>query len=102
MQPCMYKTGVVKSSALSKREGAGHLAERNYTSQSTLLAESRAGDEYLDELVSVMMTPKGSSRLHIPEVRIINAQVLNMFLQRLGKCALFSMNVSTYLCCVDA
>ncbi|XDV45172.1 hypothetical protein PO909_013309 [Leuciscus waleckii] len=65
---------VSQPKALSKREGAGHLAERNYTSQSTLLADSRAGDEYLDELVSVMMTPKGSSRLHIPEVRIINAQ----------------------------
>lgn len=66
------------SSALYKRGGAGHLTERNYTSQSTILADSRAGDDYLDELVGVMMTPKGTSRLHVPEVRIINAQVLNM------------------------
>lgn len=83
MQPCIYlssgKYAVVTSSALYKRGGAGHPTERNYASQSTILADSRAGDDYLDELVSVMMTPKGTSRLHVPEVRIINAQVLNMY-----------------------
>ncbi|KAK9965018.1 hypothetical protein ABG768_004132 [Culter alburnus] len=65
---------VSQPKSLYKRGGAGHLTERNYASQSTILADSRAGDDYLDELVSVMMTPKGSSRLHVPEVRIINAQ----------------------------
>ncbi|KAI2658860.1 FERM and PDZ domain-containing protein 2 [Labeo rohita] len=65
---------VSQPKAVSKHGGAGHLAERNYESQSTILADSRAGDEYLDELVNVMMTPKGTNRLHVPEVRIINAQ----------------------------
>ncbi len=78
----------MKRSALSKRGGAGHLAERNYESQSTIRADSRAGDDDLDELVSVMMTPKGTNRLHVPEVRIINAQVLRM-LCRLWKCGLY-------------
>uniref|UniRef100_A0A8C2KCS1 FERM and PDZ domain containing 2 n=1 Tax=Cyprinus carpio TaxID=7962 RepID=A0A8C2KCS1_CYPCA len=65
---------VSQPKALYKRGGAGHLAERNYESQSTILDDGRAGDDYLDELVSVMMTPKGTHRLHVPEVRIINAQ----------------------------
>ncbi|KAK2876971.1 hypothetical protein Q8A67_021067 [Cirrhinus molitorella] len=65
---------VSQPKALSKRGDAGNLSERNYESQSTILADSRAGDNYLDELVSVMMTPKGTHRLHVPEVRIINAQ----------------------------
>ncbi|XP_016368746.1 tyrosine-protein phosphatase non-receptor type 13 [Sinocyclocheilus rhinocerous] len=65
---------VSQTKALFKRGGAGHLAERNCESQSTILADGQAGDHYLDELVSVMMTPKGTNRLHVPEVRIINAQ----------------------------
>ncbi|XP_026079022.1 tyrosine-protein phosphatase non-receptor type 13 [Carassius auratus] len=65
---------VSQPKALYKRGGAGPLAERNYESQSTILDDGRAGDDYLDELVSVMMTPKGTNRLHVPEVRIINAQ----------------------------
>ncbi|KAF4106978.1 hypothetical protein G5714_012968 [Onychostoma macrolepis] len=65
---------VSQPKALSKHGGAGHLAERNYESQSTIRADSRAGDDDLDELVSVMMTPKGTNRLHVPQVRIINAQ----------------------------
>ncbi|XP_073684912.1 FERM and PDZ domain-containing protein 2 [Garra rufa] len=65
---------VSQPKALSKRGGTGNLSERNYESQSTILADSRAGNHYLDELVSVMMTPKGTNRLHVPEVRIINAQ----------------------------
>ncbi|XP_067286262.1 FERM and PDZ domain-containing protein 2 [Pseudorasbora parva] len=60
--------------ALYKLGGADHQTERNYASQSTILADSRAGDDYLDDLVSVMMTPKGTNRLHVPEVRIVNAQ----------------------------
>ncbi|KAG5280404.1 hypothetical protein AALO_G00088750, partial [Alosa alosa] len=52
----------------------GRILPRNYDSQSTLLADSRQTDEELDELVSVMMTPKASSNLHVPEVRIRNAQ----------------------------
>ncbi|XP_026207565.1 tyrosine-protein phosphatase non-receptor type 13 [Anabas testudineus] len=48
---------------------------RNYESQTTLMADSRSGDESLDEIISVMMTPKTSNRLHIPrEVRVVGAQ----------------------------
>ncbi|XP_073774109.1 FERM and PDZ domain-containing protein 2 isoform X1 [Danio rerio] len=60
--------------AQCKRGGSVSLNERSYESQSTILADGRTGDEFLDELVSVMMTPKASNRLHVPEVRIINAQ----------------------------
>ncbi|XP_041672302.1 FERM and PDZ domain-containing protein 2 [Cheilinus undulatus] len=49
---------------------------RNYESQSTLLADGRLGDDCLDEIVSVMMTPKTSNRLSVPrEVRALGAQV---------------------------
>lgn len=49
---------------------------RNYESQTTLTADSRSGDESLDEIISVMMTPKTSNRLHVPrEVRLLSAQV---------------------------
>ncbi|XP_030019311.1 FERM and PDZ domain-containing protein 2 isoform X3 [Sphaeramia orbicularis] len=48
---------------------------RNYESQSMLMGESRSADESLDEIVSVMMTPKASNRLNVPrEVRIHTAQ----------------------------
>ncbi|XP_017569821.2 FERM and PDZ domain-containing protein 2 isoform X1 [Pygocentrus nattereri] len=49
------------------------LTERSYESQTTLRADSKAEDG-LDELVSMMMTPKAGSRLHVPNVRILNAQ----------------------------
>ncbi|XP_028264575.1 FERM and PDZ domain-containing protein 2 [Parambassis ranga] len=43
---------------------------RNYESQSTLTADGRSVDDSLDEIVSVMMTPKTRNRLHVPrEVR---------------------------------
>ncbi|XP_057682737.1 tyrosine-protein phosphatase non-receptor type 13 isoform X2 [Corythoichthys intestinalis] len=49
-------------------------ALRNYESQSTLMACGQLSDS-LDEIVSVMMEPKISNRLHPPqEVRILNAQ----------------------------
>ncbi|XP_077481618.1 FERM and PDZ domain-containing protein 2 isoform X1 [Stigmatopora argus] len=49
-------------------------ALRNYESQSTLMACGQLGDS-LDEIVSVMMEPKTSNRLHPPqEVRILSAQ----------------------------
>ncbi|XP_028990190.1 FERM and PDZ domain-containing protein 2 isoform X2 [Betta splendens] len=45
----------------------GSSALRNYESRTTLVADgSRSGDESLDEIVSVMMTPKNSNRLHVP------------------------------------
>ncbi|XP_062389295.1 tyrosine-protein phosphatase non-receptor type 13 [Sardina pilchardus] len=51
----------------------GRILPRNYDSQSTLLlSDGRQTDEELDELVTVMMTPKAG--LHVPEVRIRNAQ----------------------------
>nr|XP_055032855.1 FERM and PDZ domain-containing protein 2 isoform X2 [Misgurnus anguillicaudatus] len=65
---------VSQPQALYKHGVSGCMTERNYESQSTILVDSRAGDDYLDELVSVMMTPKSINRLHVPEVRIINAQ----------------------------
>ncbi|XP_051969243.1 tyrosine-protein phosphatase non-receptor type 13 [Xyrauchen texanus] len=65
---------VSQQKGLNKCGGSGNLAERSYDSQSTILVDNRAGDDDLDELVSVMMTPKSMSRLHVPEVRIVNAQ----------------------------
>ncbi|XP_028822935.1 tyrosine-protein phosphatase non-receptor type 13 isoform X2 [Denticeps clupeoides] len=53
------------------RPGATNL--HNYESQTTLITESRVGDDELDDLLSVMMTPKCTNRLHIPEVRILSA-----------------------------
>ncbi|KAM6951177.1 FERM and PDZ domain-containing protein 2 [Aplochiton taeniatus] len=47
---------------------------RNCESQATLVADSRCGDDDLDEIISVMLTPKTGSRLHVPDVRILNAQ----------------------------
>ncbi|KAM3592448.1 uncharacterized protein V6R79_019085 [Siganus canaliculatus] len=49
---------------------------RNYESQTTLTtADGRLRDDSLDEIVSVMMTPKTSNRLHVPrEVRVVTAQ----------------------------
>ncbi|KAK2820888.1 hypothetical protein Q5P01_023847 [Channa striata] len=39
---------------------------RTYESQSTLMTDGRSGDDSLDEIISVMMTPKTSNRLHKP------------------------------------
>ncbi|XP_026171899.1 tyrosine-protein phosphatase non-receptor type 13 [Mastacembelus armatus] len=48
---------------------------RNYDSQSTLMTDGRSGDDSLDEIISVMMTPKPSNRLHVPrEVRVLSTQ----------------------------
>ncbi|KAM7371145.1 hypothetical protein PAMP_010636 [Pampus punctatissimus] len=48
---------------------------RNHESHTTLMTDGRSGDENLDELVSVMMTPKTSNRLHVPrEARVLSAQ----------------------------
>ncbi|XP_056153588.1 tyrosine-protein phosphatase non-receptor type 13 [Lampris incognitus] len=44
-------------------------------SQMTLMGDSHSRDDSLDEIISVMMTPKTGSRLHIPhDIRILNAQ----------------------------
>ncbi|KAM4715639.1 FERM and PDZ domain-containing protein 2 isoform 3-T3 [Anableps anableps] len=48
---------------------------RKYGSQATLMTDGRSGDDSLDEIVSVMMTPKASNRLHVPrEVRVPSTQ----------------------------
>lgn len=47
---------------------------RNCESQTTLMADGRSGDESLDELVSVMMTPKTGNRLHVPR-EVLGTQV---------------------------
>ncbi|KAA8581177.1 hypothetical protein FQN60_002758 [Etheostoma spectabile] len=48
----------------------------NYESQTTLTTDGRSGDDSSDEIVSVMMTPKNSNRLHVPprEVRVLGSQ----------------------------
>ncbi|KAF1374187.1 hypothetical protein PFLUV_G00246940 [Perca fluviatilis] len=47
----------------------------NYESQTTLMTDGRSGDDSSDEIVSVMMTPKTSNRLHVPrEVRVLGSQ----------------------------
>ncbi|XP_030630901.1 FERM and PDZ domain-containing protein 2 [Chanos chanos] len=55
-----------------KANASGCVEEKNY--ESAVVLESQTGEDELDELVSVMMTPKPASRLHVPEVRILNAQ----------------------------
>ncbi|XP_032430737.1 FERM and PDZ domain-containing protein 2 [Xiphophorus hellerii] len=48
---------------------------RKYGSQTTLITDGRSGDDSLDEIVSVMMTPKASNRLHVPrDVRALSTQ----------------------------
>ncbi|XP_038123111.1 tyrosine-protein phosphatase non-receptor type 13 [Cyprinodon tularosa] len=48
---------------------------RKSGSQSTLMTDGRSGDDSLDELVSVMMTPKASNRLLVPrDVRALSSQ----------------------------
>lgn len=42
--------------------------------QSSQTVDSQSGRDELDEIVSVMMTPKSGSSLHVPDVRILNAQ----------------------------
>ncbi|XP_008436151.1 FERM and PDZ domain-containing protein 2 isoform X4 [Poecilia reticulata] len=48
---------------------------RKYGSQTTLMTDGRSGDDSLDEIVSVVMTPKASNRLHVPrDVRAPSTQ----------------------------
>ncbi|XP_008301400.1 tyrosine-protein phosphatase non-receptor type 13 [Stegastes partitus] len=48
---------------------------RNYDSQITLMTDGRSRDDSLDEIVSVMMTPKTSNRLNVPrDVRVPGTQ----------------------------
>ncbi|XP_038830883.1 tyrosine-protein phosphatase non-receptor type 13-like [Salvelinus namaycush] len=47
---------------------------KNYESQTTLMTDVHSGEYDLDEIVSVMLTPKTGSRLQLPDVRILNAQ----------------------------
>ncbi|XP_041703413.2 tyrosine-protein phosphatase non-receptor type 13-like isoform X2 [Coregonus clupeaformis] len=47
---------------------------KNYESQTNLMTDVRSGEDDLDEIVSVMLTPKTGSRLQLPDVRILNAQ----------------------------
>ncbi|KAL3967432.1 slit 2 [Sarotherodon galilaeus] len=48
---------------------------KKYISQTTLMTDGRSRDDSLDEIVSVMMTPKTSKKLHFPpEVRILSTQ----------------------------
>ncbi|XP_078146913.1 FERM and PDZ domain-containing protein 2 [Centroberyx gerrardi] len=48
---------------------------RSEESQVPPAADGPSGEDSLDEIVSVMMTPKTGSRLHVPrDVRILNAQ----------------------------
>ncbi|CDQ66764.1 unnamed protein product [Oncorhynchus mykiss] len=47
---------------------------KTYESQTTLRTNVRSGEDDLDEIVSVMLTPKTGSRLQLPDVRILNAQ----------------------------
>ncbi|XP_023251269.1 FERM and PDZ domain-containing protein 2 [Seriola lalandi dorsalis] len=48
---------------------------RNYESQATLMTYAQSGEDNLDEMVSVLMTPKTGNRLNVPcEVRGLSAQ----------------------------
>ncbi|XP_053270099.1 tyrosine-protein phosphatase non-receptor type 13 [Pleuronectes platessa] len=48
---------------------------RNYESQTTLMTGGRSQDSGLDDIVSVMMTPKTGNRLHVPcGPRLLSAQ----------------------------
>ncbi|CAI5659479.1 unnamed protein product [Oreochromis niloticus] len=48
---------------------------KKYISQTTPMTDGRSRDDSLDEIVSVMMTPKTSKKLHFPpEVRILSTQ----------------------------
>ncbi|XP_041714099.2 FERM and PDZ domain-containing protein 2-like [Coregonus clupeaformis] len=47
---------------------------KNYESQTTLMTDVRSTEDNLDEIVSVMLTPKTGSRLQLPDVRILNVQ----------------------------
>lgn len=50
---------------------------KNYGSQTTLTADGKSGDESLDEVVSVMMTPKTGNRLHVPR-DVLRTQVRDL------------------------
>ncbi|XP_041830094.1 tyrosine-protein phosphatase non-receptor type 13 [Melanotaenia boesemani] len=46
-----------------------------YETQTTLITDGQTRDDSLDEIVSVMMTPKTGNRLHVPrEVRVLSTQ----------------------------
>ncbi|XP_029954711.1 FERM and PDZ domain-containing protein 2 [Salarias fasciatus] len=48
---------------------------KNCESQTTLMTDGRSGEESLDEIVSVMMTPKPVDKLRVPlDVRVVNSQ----------------------------
>ncbi|XP_035998368.1 tyrosine-protein phosphatase non-receptor type 13 isoform X1 [Fundulus heteroclitus] len=48
---------------------------RKYGSQTTLMTDGRSRDDSLDEIVSVMMTPKASNRLLVPlDIRALSTQ----------------------------
>ncbi|KAG7514141.1 FERM and PDZ domain-containing protein 2 [Solea senegalensis] len=48
---------------------------RNYESQNMVMADGRSDDNSVDEVISVMMTPKTTNRLHVPgDVRVLGAQ----------------------------
>ncbi|XP_064176905.1 tyrosine-protein phosphatase non-receptor type 13 isoform X2 [Anguilla rostrata] len=53
---------------------AGAVLERNYDSQTTLTAEFRPSEDDPDEVLTVVMTPRSSSRLPVPVVRVMDAQ----------------------------
>ncbi|XP_049320585.1 FERM and PDZ domain-containing protein 2 isoform X2 [Astyanax mexicanus] len=73
MQNSPTQVELIISQSKAVRKPTSGLTERSYESQTTLRADSRA-DDGLDELVTIMMTPKIGSRLHVPDVRILNAQ----------------------------
>uniref|UniRef100_A0A3B3UGY0 FERM and PDZ domain containing 2 n=1 Tax=Poecilia latipinna TaxID=48699 RepID=A0A3B3UGY0_9TELE len=62
--------GVTFSEAAEVMEGSPEEVELIVSqpkgSQTTLMTDGRSGDDSLDEIVSVMMTPKASNRLHVP------------------------------------
>ncbi|XP_072523704.1 FERM and PDZ domain-containing protein 2 [Salminus brasiliensis] len=77
MQNSPDQVELIISQSKAARKPISGLAERSYESQTTLRADSRTdsrAEDGLDELVTIMMTPKAGSRLHVPDVRILNAQ----------------------------
>ncbi|XP_061083588.1 tyrosine-protein phosphatase non-receptor type 13 [Conger conger] len=56
------------------QSSVGLMMEHSFDSQTTLSAEYRPAVEELEEVLSGIMTPKSLRRLHIPVVRILDAQ----------------------------
>ncbi|KPP71270.1 hypothetical protein Z043_109837 [Scleropages formosus] len=52
----------------------GSLLERNFDSQAAVMGKYQTSVEELDEILSMMMTPKARSRLQVPMVQILDAQ----------------------------